>query len=300
MSALAFHARLCHARIALVGFVYICEQTVANVPRDAPLDANEVESAHDELRPQPNLPAPTPLTDWDRFWHIVSSGLFFMVVGTAFLIVATVTIGRIHAGTTFIFVVVGVAVLLYGTGTQATGAFDASPQADATYRLRLAGGAGALAFAVGAGIVFFKEDINGAFREEFRYFEIMIPAADDGVTNLENYVVGALVNDEQIPTKKRGKYVVALVPTRLNDGTRPRTLVLTLAWSAPQPVPTNLEPRHKTPEIDISRENPAVVSGGMELQQVWLDTHKVSLIRQRQVVTLPEDESESGVSVQPD
>ena len=273
---------------------------VAESLRDPLVDGNAGDPAQSEALPSPDPPPVSPATYWDRFWHIVSSGLFFMVVGTAFLIVATATVGRIHAGTTFIFVVVGVAILLYGTGTQATGVFDASPTDNAKYKLRLAGGAGALAFAVGAGIVFFYDKINTAFREEFRYFEIIIPAADDGVTNLENYIVGALVNDEQIPTKKRGKNVVVLVPTRLNDGTRPKTLVLTLAWSAAQPVPNHMEPRHKTPEIDISNENPAVVGGGMELQQVWLDTHKVSLIRQSQVVNLPEDESDFGVLVQPD
>jgi hypothetical protein len=59
-----------------------------------------------------------PSHGWDYFVQITTSGLFFMVVGIAFLVVAGSTITRTHSALTFVLVVVGVAILLYGTGTQ--------------------------------------------------------------------------------------------------------------------------------------------------------------------------------------
>jgi hypothetical protein len=98
-----------------------------------------------QLAPPPQLPSPSSF--WDGFWRTVSSGLFFMAVGCVFLVVAAYTMGETHSSLSFVLVVVGVAILLYGTGTQGMGQLD-SHVGTAKYKVAVAGGAGALAFGV--------------------------------------------------------------------------------------------------------------------------------------------------------
>ena len=164
--------------------------------------------------PSPSAPhtPPMPKTAWEALWMFSSSGLFFMVVGALFLAIAYSTIGGTHAGLTFVFVVVGIAILLYGTGTQSVGSFDSGAQ-EARTKIVLAGGAGALAFAVSAGIIFEADRINNAFREETRWLEVYFMAKEDGQSSLSDYIAEFTVDGAAIPVVRRGdKYIVALVP----------------------------------------------------------------------------------------
>jgi hypothetical protein len=53
-----------------------------------------------------------------------TSEIFFMIVSSIFIMIAYFTVGKTYAVMSFVFVVVGVAILLYGTGTQGIGCFN--------------------------------------------------------------------------------------------------------------------------------------------------------------------------------
>ena len=224
----------------------------------------------------------------------MSSGLFFMFVGTSFLLAGTFTVGKIHAGMTFIFVVVGVATLLYGTGTQATGSLDGSAPSS-TFKLSLAGGAGALAFAAAAGIVFFQDRINLAFREETRFLEVIIPTRLDGQSNLEHYVAAAEVDGDAVPAAKQGNnHVLVLVPYTLTDTHKPKKLVLTLVWDKTQQIPTTLRDHFTTPAMDVDLAFRESSGGGTGLPQ-FTPHYTLDLTRATQIaVGTPDGASKSG------
>src|SRR5215471_3833733 len=152
-------------------------------------------------------------TVWDYFWRAASSGLFFMMVGVGFLVVANQTMGAAHSSFTFVLVVVGVAILLFGTGTQGIGQFE-TKQGEANYKVALAGGAGVLAFCVAIGIVWKADKIKNAFEMEKRYLRVIIePDSKDGVSDyvFAKYVPTAWLDGEYVPVVMRNKTMEAYV-----------------------------------------------------------------------------------------
>jgi hypothetical protein len=108
----------------------------------------------------------------DRTWTGVissffSSGFFFLLLGGVLLFVAQDRMSTNHAGITFVLVVLGVALLLYGTGTQGMGQFNSG--AGAGYNIAIAGGAGIVAFVVAYGIIKYSTDMRDAFQPERKF-----------------------------------------------------------------------------------------------------------------------------------
>jgi len=259
---------------------------MTTLPPDESTAPSESASANDASGgtiATPPQTAVTATTPWERFWRTVSSGLFFMVVGTLFLIAATLTIGNIHAGMTFIFVVVGVAILLYGTGTQATGTLDGSAS-DSAFKLSMAGGAGALAFAAAAGIVFFQTEINQAFREETRFLNVSIRVLTGGSADLQNFAVFGEVDGEPVAMMKDNKdSVVAIVPYTLRD--RKKQLVLRAVWADPEPAPSIVNPTVESDPIDIDLTTREADAGGLAHLEL---EHSLKLIRENIDVGAPQ------------
>jgi len=103
---------------------------------------------------------------------VLSSGVFFMLLGGALLYIAVELHGQNHTSFTFIFVVLGVAILLYGTGTQGAGALDS----DATawkFKGTIAGGAGILALLFGYFFIEKHTDIRRAFEPQRQYVKVV-------------------------------------------------------------------------------------------------------------------------------
>ncbi len=195
--------------------------------------------------------------------RIVSSGLFFMIVGTAFLAAAYTTIGRTHAAMTFVFVVVGVAILLFGTGTQGIGSFDSGDQqALARYKVTLAGGAGALAFAVAAGFVAFDGPIKSAFRVEKDYVRIAVKGNGIEPSDIGLYIPTITVNGEPAAAAVHGDYVEAYVPYLLT-GQEQTIVVAVQLYLAPDQEGRNLaslDPKPRQKEYSILVDDQGRVS----------------------------------------
>jgi hypothetical protein len=162
-----------------------------------------------------------PADPFEAVARFVSSGLFFMIVGGVFLTIAFHTMGRTHAAMSFVLVVVGVAILLYGTGTQSMGEFDSGENAEkvARYKIALAGGAGALAFAVAAGIISFSAQMKQAFQIEQKYVRLHIKGKGYQPDDIGLYVPDIRINGNPVPAVRRGDYIEVYAPYLLNADT---------------------------------------------------------------------------------
>lgn len=169
-------------------------------------------------------PPPTTLSKIDLVMRLASSGLFFMFAGALILILAFSTMGSSYAIFSFVLVVVGVAVLLFGTGTQSMGEFG-SESAAAKYKVSLAGGAGALAFAIAYGIVNYAPEMKTAFQIERKYILALVkPALGDGNSNFSDHAPFFTIDGLSIPVMRRGDYIIAYIPYVGNEKASPRTV----------------------------------------------------------------------------
>ncbi|MBI5128926.1 MAG: hypothetical protein HZA66_05755 [Rhodopseudomonas palustris] len=170
--------------------------------------------------------AKPPVSPGDWAWRtllllprVFSSGLFFIALGAATLYAAYALGSGVHSAFTFVLVVLGVAVSLYGTGTQGMGRIETNTSAG-KYHAAIAGGAGLLALAIAYGITHYAEEMKTAFQIEQRYVRIPVRASVLGneVSNL--YMWEFSVGGIGIPTLRRGDYLEVIVPYRQTDYAR--------------------------------------------------------------------------------
>ena len=135
----------------------------------------------------PVLPvSKSPPTIWDRIALFFSSGIFFILLGLGLLEAAHKSLGVVHTSFSFVLVVLGVAILLFGTGTQGIGRFE-NTAATAKYHVALAGGAGVLAMLIGYGMVIYAPDIQGTFGIETKHLIAVLKPRGNAVANFDNY-----------------------------------------------------------------------------------------------------------------
>ncbi len=196
-------------------FIHLCKRTPISGHKELP-SMNERErynSTQSDSDDDSKLIADPQSASTGRgcFSAFVSSGLFFMLFGSLMLFFAYSTMSSTHSSFTFVLVVVGVAILLYGTGTQGAGEFGGK-QGGNRYKATIAGGAGVLALAIGIGMVVKHTDIREAFQVEQKYLRFPLYASNDGITNLANYAAIATVNGINVPTALRGDRIEIYVP----------------------------------------------------------------------------------------
>ena len=190
-----------------------------------------------------------PTSGWLTAWEVLNrffvSGVFFILLGGAFLFAAYRSMGHIHGAFTFVLVVLGVAVLLFGTGTQGLGNFS-HEQGNMRYRVALAGGAGVLAFATGLGMVHYADKMSKVFDIENKHFLVALaPKQNASADNriLEKYSLQAFVNDAPVASKLEANRFIAYVPYRdtdFADGTKKVRFRYQIVAKANDPPPADL------------------------------------------------------------
>jgi hypothetical protein len=141
-----------------------------------------------------------------------SSGIFFIALGLILLICAYVGLAiGVHTSFSFVLVVLGVAILLFGTGTQGIGKLE-SNTATAQYNVALAGGAGVLALAIGFGMIQFGPQMQRAFDVETRYVIATLRPNPDGSSSFNDYWAEFDIDGVSIPSVRRGDALLAFVP----------------------------------------------------------------------------------------
>jgi hypothetical protein len=132
---------------------------------------------------------------------IVSSGFFFLVLGGVLIYLAQHYMSTNHAGITFVLVVLGVALVLYGTGTQGMGQFNTG--GGAGYSGAIAGGAGIVAFAVAYGMIGYSTEMRNAFQPERKFVRVLVEGGD-GVGNIAQYASSFEMDGVAVPAAKKG------------------------------------------------------------------------------------------------
>lgn len=144
------------------------------------------------------------------------SGLFFMIVGCGILFIAYEAFNASHSTFTFILVVVGTAILLFGTGTQAIGKADGAAEQIGNYELKMAGGAGLLSLIIAAGLVQYNEEIFETFAPRVSFVRVPV-VIEEQATNPDtpSYIIHVTKpNGEHLPTVSQGKSTFVLFDRR--------------------------------------------------------------------------------------
>lgn len=143
-----------------------------------------------------------------------SSGNFYIVVGCIFLWQAISRADEAHSSLVFILAILGVAIILYGTGTQAAAQGDATqtaPGTTAKLNLAIAGGAGVLAAVFGFGVLSYHDEIGKVFKRTVDFGILELTVAD--AANLGQYEVQAfLPGSRPLHTWKSDTNMQVIVP----------------------------------------------------------------------------------------
>jgi hypothetical protein len=168
-----------------------------------------------------------PADGWDAIWRIFlfvprffASGLFFIGLGGLLLKIAYETMGGTLSAFSFVLVVLGIAVLLYGTGTQGMARFQSG--ASAGYNVAIAGGAGALAFIAAWGITEKQTEMKTAFSVQKQYTRVPFKHIDNSEI-LGLYTFEFSIDGVAVPAMRQGNSLEILVPYTVVEFSKPNS-----------------------------------------------------------------------------
>lgn len=149
-----------------------------------------------------------------EFKAFFSSGVFFIVLGCAFLYASYETMFGTHSALTFVLVVVGVALILFGSGTQSMGEFEGGASQAYRAKIQLFGGAGATSMLIAMFFVYVSDGIERAFDVQGKYLEFLIRPGDKAgrPVPFDDLVTFVRLNGQDLPTFRRGDRFVVLIP----------------------------------------------------------------------------------------
>jgi hypothetical protein len=145
------------------------------------------------------------------------TGVVYIVLGLGLLLYAKHGLETSHSSFSFVLVVLGVAITLYGTGTQSAGDLKSDQTSAAKYNVYVAGGAGVLAFAVAMGMVYKHEDMKKAFQIDRKYVVLRIEPHGDGQTQFSRYNAQFSLDGTALPVTNRGDVLLVYVPFVASD-----------------------------------------------------------------------------------
>ena len=129
------------------------------------------------------------------------SGFFFILLGCGFLYIAYNVIYHIHPTFVFILALLGLSIVLFGTGTQSLGTGEfTEPGSQAKAKFYLAGGAGVLAALFGFGAVLGSQQIGGVFADPSGYALVVFDISNPAGSKLQQASVTTSLRDgSQLP-----------------------------------------------------------------------------------------------------
>jgi hypothetical protein len=122
----------------------------------------------------------------------------------------------VHTSFSFVLVVLGIAVLLFGTGTQSMGRFDSTDPASAAaagrYTIGIAGGAGILAIVIGYGMVALGPKIQQVFELQTHYAWVMLGSDPKCPLDIDRYWAEFTSNGQSLAYKTQKGKIFVLLP----------------------------------------------------------------------------------------
>ncbi len=148
---------------------------------------------------------------YDEVKAFFSSGVFYIIIGCLFLLAGYQISATAHSAFVFLLSILGVALVLYGTGTNAAGSGSTG-----NIKVAVAGGAGVLALILGFGVVKFHTQLGEVFKrtQDYGVLQLKIDKrSSTGVTtNLKNFHVEARSGPMPLPLWNDGQMIEILVP----------------------------------------------------------------------------------------
>jgi hypothetical protein len=151
---------------------------------------------------------------FNRSVDFSKSGLFFIILGCGFLYFAYHVLYHVHPTFVFILALLGLSIVLFGTGTQSLGSgeFD-EPGSQAKAKFYLAGGAGVLAGLFGFGAVLGSDKIERVFSNSSGYALVVFEITNPAGSKLHQATVRTnLRNGQQLPVLVRDTSIEVLAP----------------------------------------------------------------------------------------
>lgn len=164
-------------------------------------------------------------TFFRRLNDICSSGIFFILLGLGLLFFAWLglTVG-IHTSFSFVLVVLGIAVMLFGTGTQGMGRLS-SAEAASRYTISIAGGAGILAIAIGYGMVVLGPRIQEVFELQTHYAWVELRGDDPRCSlGINKYWAEFSADGQPLAYKSQKGQLFVLLPYYYNELQRAKVI----------------------------------------------------------------------------
>ena len=182
------------------------------------------------------------------------SPFFFILLGIGFLLATYYYMDRTHPTFLFLLAILGVSIVLYGTGTQGVGTAQFK---EVPVTVFVAGGAGVLAAVVGLGVVWQGERIQTVFSRA-RQFGLVILENNSGVKrNLNRLYISAKAQDgRDLHLISTDTKVQILVPITLTLAGKPVCITVfneeRKSMTAPNPCPTvtwTIDSSHEISEL---------------------------------------------------
>jgi hypothetical protein len=156
-----------------------------------------------------NLPENLP----GKFKDFLSSPIFFILLGCAFLLAAGRLIDETHPSFVFLLAILGVSIVLFGTGTQASGEGNLK---NVPIKVVVAGGAGVLAAVFGFGVVWQVEGIQKVFGKVGNFGVIELkPASSYDLNKL--HITSTTREGRPLPVITKSDLVAVFVPTTVGS-----------------------------------------------------------------------------------
>ncbi|MBY5933109.1 hypothetical protein KUV51_08890 [Tateyamaria omphalii] len=149
-----------------------------------------------------------------------SSGLLFVVLGIALIAWADHAQDESHTAFTFVYVVLGIAISLYGTGTQAAGSMRSDLLTNGWFQGSMAGGAGVLAFLAGWAIVEKHAEMRQAFDQQTKYLKVSFEIGSRDKTiaiSPDEHVLSAYLEGLPVLTSTLEDQFIVLLPKQANS-----------------------------------------------------------------------------------
>jgi hypothetical protein len=138
------------------------------------------------------------------------SPIFFILLGCSFLFFAAKLMEDTHPSFVFLLAILGVSIVLYGTGTQGVGTAELK---NVPIKVAVAGGAGVLAAVFGFGIVWQSKNIQEVFKAERQYAVVVLQNESDQLFDLTTLRISARSPDgRELHFLSRANSLEILVP----------------------------------------------------------------------------------------
>lgn len=216
-----------------------------------------------------------------------ASPIFFMLFGVALLYCALVLLDQTHSGFIFIFAVLGISLILFGTGSQAVASGQLPEDLVGKLSVGVAGGAAVLAAIFGYGIVRLEPGIRDFFKRtvDYGFFEITTTGTSNQTIDFDDHAVSAKSSGMPLYLWKETDRVHIILPRYEGE----QTSTITLTIKGPR-VPPNTRPIDLT--VDWQAAHPSTIAN----QRVYVAQQKLT---QPLAPTVPLQIDDSGKSVPP-